>query len=119
MRESARLLRVRDHVQHQRRLAGRFRAKNLDHAPARQPSHAQRQVNANARSGSPRFAGRLRVAQSHDAPFAVRLCDARIAASSSRLRAAVAFSFSGDGFSAGFSIILGGILATVIIERAT
>jgi hypothetical protein len=44
-----------------------------------------------------------------------------MAASSSRLRAAFVafstFSFSGDGFSAGFSIILGGILATVIVEH--
>ena len=74
--QAARLLGVGDDVQHEGGLAGGFRAKDLDHASARNATHAQRQVHGQRAGGDDLdLPERTRVAQAHDAAVAVGLGD--------------------------------------------
>ena len=50
-RGAAELLHLRDHRQRERGLAGRFRPVDLDHAPARQPADAERDVEPERAGG--------------------------------------------------------------------
>ncbi len=69
---SAELLRLGDHMQRHRRLAAGFRAVNLDHAPAREPAHAQRGVNRQASAGNHTdWHQNIPAAQAHDRALAV------------------------------------------------
>jgi hypothetical protein len=70
------LLRFRDRVQRQRRLAGRFRAEDLDDAAARQAEPAQREVERR-RAGRDTFIDLDAVGQAHDRALAVLTFDLR------------------------------------------
>src|SRR5688500_1757307 len=68
---AAALLRLRDGVQRQRGLAGRFRPVDLDDATARQTADAERHVEAKRTCGDRGDLHHLAVtAQSHDGAFA-------------------------------------------------
>ena len=74
--EATGLLRVGDDVQHERRLAGRFRAENFNDPAAGHAADPQRQVERQ-RAGGNHVDLDLRagVAQAHDAAFAVGFGD--------------------------------------------
>ena len=75
-RQAAGLLRLRDHLQRQRRLARRLRSVDLDHAAARHAADAQGVVDADRAGGDGldrRDAALL--AQAHDRAFAELLLD--------------------------------------------
>ena len=75
-RQPAGLLRVGDDVQHQRGFAGGFRPENFHHAAARDAADAERQVHRQRAGGNDLdFDLRPRVAQAHDAAFAVTFGD--------------------------------------------
>ena len=75
-RHAAELLRFGDHLQRQRRLAGRFRAEDLDDAAARDAADAERVVDADGAGGDrvDRLNGAL-LAEPHDRALAELLLD--------------------------------------------
>src|SRR5450631_2970959 len=73
---AAELLDVGDDLQRERGLAGRFRPVDLDHAPARQPAHAERHVEAERAGGDDLDAlFDIGIAQLHDRALAELLLD--------------------------------------------
>ena len=75
-RESAAFLRVGDDVQHERGFAGRFRPENFDDAAARDAADAQGEVQRErAGRNHVNLDQRPRVAEAHDAAFAVAFGD--------------------------------------------
>ena len=77
-RDPARLLGLRDGVQGDRRLARRFRAVDLDDAPARDPADPERDIQRQAAGRNDLDVGIAGgVAQLHDGALAVMLFDLR------------------------------------------
>ena len=76
--DAAGLLRLRHHLQRERGLAGRFRAVDLDDAPARQAADAECDVEAEGAGGDRLHVHGLIVgAEPHDRALAVHLLDLR------------------------------------------
>jgi hypothetical protein len=71
--DAAQPLRLGDHMQAERRLAGTFRAVDLHHAPARKAADAQRNVQAQAAAGNGFDVELGGIAQLHHHTFAVLL----------------------------------------------
>ncbi|ABA47801.1 hypothetical protein BURPS1710b_0972 [Burkholderia pseudomallei 1710b] len=77
-RRAAELLHLGDHLQRERRLAGRFRPVDFDHTAARQATDAERDIETErARGHHLDILDRLAVAEPHDRPFAELLLDLR------------------------------------------
>ena len=77
-RQPARLLRLGDDLQRNRRLARRLRPKDLNHPPPRNPAHTQRRIKRDRpRRNDRNRHNRLFAAQPHDRAFAKLLFDLR------------------------------------------
>ena len=75
-RDAAELLRLRDDLQRERRLAGGFRSEDLDHAAAGQAAHAERPVDADRSGGDGRDRrDAILAAEPHDRSLAELLLD--------------------------------------------
>ena len=76
-RDAAGLLRTRDRVQRNRRLAGGLRTVDLDDAPAREPADTERDVERDRAGGDHLDRGAPLVAEAHDGALAELPLDVR------------------------------------------